>query len=689
VLTTPKRVLSKPFRIAVDIGGTFTDLVLHDVAGGTVEFVKVSSTPDAPARAVLEALDQSAVDPEKVGLFAHGSTIGTNALITRDLPPTALITTEGFRDVHEIRRGDRDDLWDAYRDPPPPYIRRRHRLEVPERIDYEGRVVSGLDLGAARRVASIVSRRGYESVAVCFVNAHTNGEHEREMARILADAAPAVAISLSSEVSPTIFEHERTSTTVINACLRPRVTRYLEDLEASLAERGYEGDVLVLHSGGGVMTARSISRLAARIAKSGPAAGAVAMSTMSRACGLENAIGVDIGGTSADVSIMSDGELHMTDETSVEFGYPILFPGVDVATIGAGGGSIAWVDDGGSLRNGPLSAGAEPGPACYGRGGTLPTNTDAQLVLGRLGSDTVLAGRLRLDLDAAAAAIEEHVARPLGLATADAAQAMLAVAEANVGDAIRLATIKRGRDPRRYVLIAAGGAGPLMGAAIAGELGVSEVVVPVRPGLCSALGGLLLDLRHDGFRSWFQNIDELQHDELAAVYRGLEDELLARLAAEHVPQAQVEVRRSLDLRYRGQWRSLSIEIETPLTTGLAGALERFHVEHQRAYSYARPGAAVEVHGVRVEALGRVSHLELADLAPPPGRDPEAAPERSRDAVFGGRVWRTPVLAREALDSTPCAGPVLIEQADSTTVVPPGWSAQVDGIGHLRLRTEPS
>jgi N-methylhydantoinase A len=679
--TSPSAV--RPLRVAVDIGGTFTDLVVEDAAAGRVRFVKVGSTPDAPARAVLEALARAEVPLDQVGLFAHGSTVATNALLTRRLAHTALITTEGFRDVHEIRRGDREELWDAYRDPPGPYVRRRHRLEVRERVGHDGAVITPLDLDAARAVARTVARRGYDSVAVCFVNAYAHAGHEQEMARLLADEAPSVHVSCSSEVAPVIFEHERTSTTVVTACLAPIVSRYLADLQASLRERGFKGDVLVLHSGGGVMTARAMARAAGRIAKSGPAAGAIAMAELARACGIEHAIGVDIGGTSSDVSIMTAGELGSAEETTVEFGYPIQFPSIEVLTVGAGGGSIAWIDDGGALRSGPDSAGAAPGPACYGRGGELPTTTDAQAVLGRLGEDSLLGDRIGVDVEAARAAIASHIAGPLGLDVTRAAAAILAVAEASVAEALRLVSIRRGLDPRDYALVAFGGAGPLMGAAVAADVGLREVIVPIRPGLTSALGGLLLDLRHDVTRSWIRDAEHVEVDELAGVLAALEEEAFELVLAEGATRSRVELVRALDLRYRGQWRSLTVPVAAPVAASLASTLARFHAEHERRYAYARPGAPVELHGVRVSAVGHMPRPDLFALA---AGDEQTGGRRSRrPVIFGGRTWTSEVLDRAVLQPGEVyEGPLVVEQMDATALVPPGAVMRVDELHNLRI-----
>src|SRR6266545_4238078 len=423
-------------RVAVDVGGTFTDICILDEQEGSIDVGKVPSTAD-PIDAVVSGVVAAGVDLRDVVLFSHGTTVATNALITRNLPPAAMVTTRNFRDVIEIRRGTKDDLWDAYKDVAPPYIRRRDRFEVTERVDYAGEIVTPLDEDDARRVAAILRRRGVQTVAVCFINAHANPEHEVRMREILEEELPGVAISTSAEVLPEIFEHERFSTTVANAVLSPLISGYVSRLQDKLAEQGYGGDVLLLHSGGGVMTPKLAQRFAVRLAASGIAAGAIASRHISTLCGFPNGIGFDMGGTSTDVSLVYEGEERVTKEWFVEYGYPICFPSIEVLTIGAGGGSFAWIDEAGSLRNGPQSAGANPGPACYGRGNDRPTNTDANLVLGRLGEE-LIGGAMTLDHAAAEQAVTTHIAEPLGLGLVEAADAIIRVANANMADAVRL-----------------------------------------------------------------------------------------------------------------------------------------------------------------------------------------------------------------------------------------------------------
>jgi N-methylhydantoinase A len=671
-------------RVAVDVGGTFTDICVLDEEHGTIEVAKVPSTPADPIEAVVAGVAEAGVELPDVMLFSHGTTVATNALITRNLPPAAMVTTRGFRDVIEIRRGTKDDLWDAYKDVAPPYVRRRDRFEVTERVDYAGEVVMPLDEEEARRVAGVLRKRGVQTVAVCFINAYANPAHEQRMREILEEELPEVNVSTSAEVLPEIFEHERFSTTVANAVLSPLVSNYVRRLSDRLSEGGYGGDVLLLHSGGGVMTPKLAERFAVRLAASGIAAGAIASRHLATLCGFANAIGLDMGGTSTDVSLVYDGEERVTKEWFVEYGYPICFPSIEVLTIGAGGGSFAWIDEAGSLRNGPQSAGANPGPACYGRGNDRPTNTDANLVLGRLGEE-LIGGAMTLDGDAAERAIAEHVARPLGLGLVEAAEATIQVANANMADAVRLISIRRGYDPREFCLVAFGGAGPLHGAALARELSIPTVLVPPNPGITSALGCLLVDVRHDLSTMFLASVGSVDLAELEGAFERLETEARERLDHEGVPPEQMSIQRLLDMRYLGQWRSLTISIGSP--ADVDEAVARFHAEHERAYNYRRDGAPVEIYRLSVRAVGVTPKPSLKRY---PTGDGALRPHASRRVRFDetDAPVETPVYLRSELPAgASLDGPAVFEQLDSTTLVPPGWRAEVDDLLNIRMHAK--
>ena len=673
-------------RVAVDVGGTFTDVFVLDEETAAVRVAKVPSTPHDPMEGVMSGVAAAEVDLADVTLFSHGTTVATNALITRRFPPAAMVTTRGFRDVLEIRRGTRYDLWDAYKDVSPPYIRRRDRFEVGERIDFEGRVLSPLDEEEAREVAARLRRRGVETVAVCFINAYANPANELRMREILEDELSDVTISTSSETLPEIFEYERFSTTVANAVLSPLVSGYVRRLEQRLKDGGYSGDLLILHSGGGVMTSAMVQRFAGRIAASGIAAGAIACRQIAGLCGFEDAIGLDMGGTSTDISLVHGGEMRTTSEWEVEYGHPICFPSIEILTIGAGGGSLAWIDPAGSLRNGPQSAGADPGPACYRRGGEEPTNTDANVALGRLGGSLV-GGAVELDAAAAAQAVRK-VGEPLGLDVTDAARAILRVANANMADAVRLISIRRGYDPREFALVVFGGAGALHGAALARELSIPTVIVPPNPGITSALGCLLVDVRHDLSEMYLRRIAEADPAEVEAEFAKLEEEGRARLGAEGVSDDRMALQRTIAMRYLGQWRSLNVPVEPGLES-LDDVVVQFHEQHEREFAYRRDGAPVEIYQLALSAVGVTPKPELASHvletdAPLP--DPAATRSVHFDEL--SEPVDTPVYDRDELKAgARVEGPAIVQQLDSTTVVPPGVVAEVDEHLIIRMNVE--
>ncbi|WP_040357335.1 hydantoinase/oxoprolinase family protein [Corynebacterium ciconiae] len=674
---------NKPYRVAVDVGGTFTDVAIMNTETQKLTVAKVPSTPDDPMRAVLDGLEQGSVELQEVEMFSHGTTVATNALIQRKFPPAALVTTTGFRDAIEIRDGTKDELWDAYSDVGAPYIRRRDRYEVEERIDFDGSVLTPLNEAQARKVAGILRRKKVETVAVCFINSHANDTHERRMAEILREELPDVDVSTSSGILPEIFEHERFSTTVSNAVLAPLVSGYVNRLADQLADGGYEGDLLLLHSGGGSMTPPMVAKFPVRLAASGIAAGAIAVQDIAERCGYANAIGLEMGGTSTDISLVYDGDIRISKQWQVEYGFPINFPSIEVLTIGAGGGSLAWIDEAGSLRNGPQSAGADPGPVCYERGGTEATNTDANVVLGRLGTN-LIGGELTLNKEAAKEAVRATVAEPLGLEVDKAAEDIIRVANANMADAVRLLSIRRGYDPRDFVLVVGGGAGALHGAEVARDLSIPTVVVPPHPGVTSAQGCLLVDVRHDISRMYQQAVAEINSEELRAAYRELASEGRDRLLHEGIPAESIELTFTASMRYRGQWRSLTVNIpesEAPLDD----AIEIFHEEHEREYSFSNAEAPVELYQIGLVAIGKLdsppfARFDVDDYVP-------ETPKEKREAFFsaaGG--WLTvPIYQREHLRAgARIDGPAIIDQFDATTVIPPKDSAEIDEWGNIRI-----
>jgi N-methylhydantoinase A len=670
-------------RVAVDIGGTFTDICILDEDTGLIRVAKTASTPD-PIDGFMTGLREGDVVLADVALLSHGTTVATNALITRRLPRGAMVSTEGFRDVIEIRRANKEDLWDTYKDVARPYIPRRDRLTVKERVDAAGKIVTPLDEAGAREVARILRKRKVAAVAVCFMNSFTNAANEQRMKAILEEELPGVAITASSDVMPEIFEHERFSTTVVNAILAPVVGTYCERLGERLREGGYKRDLLLLHSGGGVMTTKGARQFAARLAGSGIAAGAIASRYIASQCGFPNSIGLDMGGTSCDVSLAWEGKSRVTKDWYIEFGYPIRFPSIEVLTIGAGGGSLAWIDEGGSLRNGPQSAGANPGPACYGRGNTVPTNSDANVVLGRLGKG-LAGGSITLDADKAREAVQTGVADKLGMELHEAAEAIVRVANANMADAVRLISISRGYDPRDFALVAFGGAGALHGFALARELAIPVVIVPPNPGVTSALGCLLVDVQHDLSESYIQSVATADVADIEARFAALEAEAWERMRHEGVEDEQVVMERTVDMMYQGQWRSMAVPVGSPIGS-LDAVVLAFHDLHQREYNFRRDGAPVDVYRLNLRAVGMVPKAALAEH-PTGGEMP--APMEHRPVWFDVQTpfdtpvyWRPDLRAGAVFD-----GPAIVEQLDSTVVVPPGARATVDRYLNIVMRME--
>lgn len=670
-------------RVAVDVGGTFTDVCIMDEDTGQIRIEKTPSTPDDPMRAIMTGISDAKVDLSQVTMFSHGTTVATNALITRKLPRTAMVCTEGFRDVVEIRRSNKEDLWDTYKDVAKPYIPRRDRLTVKERVDAAGKVIAELDEGEARRVAEILKKRDVKAIAVCFINSYVNGAHERRMKEILQEVLPDVHVSISSQIMPEIFEHERFSTTMVNAAVSPVVVDYVSRLSDKLSDGGYERDLLLLHTGGGVMTPASVKDFAARLAGSGIAAGAIASRFIGNLCGYENSIGFDMGGTSTDVSLAYQGESTVTKDWYIEYGYPIRFPSIEVLTIGAGGGSLAWKDEGGSLRNGPQSAGATPGPACYSNGNEVATNSDANVVLGRLGT-SLAGGDITLDPALAEQAVRDTVADPFGMELHEAAEAIIDVANANMANAVRLLSITRGYDPRDFALVAFGGAGALHGAAVAKELSIPVVIVPPNPGVTSAMGCLLVDIQHDFSDSFMADAATTKPEDLEAAFAKIEAEAVTRLRHEGVAAKDTVLQRTVEMMYQGQWRSLAVSAPASVTS-TSDLIDGFHNQHEREYNFRREDAPVSIFRVGVKATGVVPKaglpsFEVIKNAP--------KPIGQREVWFKGKPCKTDVYDRATFSAgAEFNGPAIVEQVDSTVVVPPNTSATVDQYMNILIRVE--
>ena len=669
------------FRVGVDVGGTFTDAVVFDAADGSLRWAKAPSTPDEPSRGVLDAVSALAGDLGAVERFVHGITIGTNAIIERKGADVWVVTTKGFRDTLEIQRTERRELYNIRTLKPASFVPRLQVLEADERMRHDASVLRALDPAECERIAETLRSAGAESVAVCFLHSFANGAHERAMQAALAVAAPAAWVCTSSEVLPEIREYERFSTTVLNAYIGPLMNRYLEGLESRLASKGFTRTIFLMTSNGGVTSAGRARRLPVQTVLSGPAGGVAASVELGQLLGVENLISCDMGGTSTDVCLVEGLRAPLTTEQMIA-GYPNRTPQVEIVTIGAGGGSIAWLDGGETLAVGPRSAGADPGPAAYGRGGTEPTVTDANLVLGRLGSETRLASTLALDGSLARASLERLAARFGAIEGHALADGVIRIAVARMVSAIKEISIAKGYDPRDFVLLAYGGAGPMHGALVASELDIDHVVVPPSPGNFSAFGCLVSDLQITRTRTLLVETRRGEWPTVAEAFAGLECESRAELENEGVAASDVAFRRELGMRYVGQsWElvvSIGPEVDSMRDTELA-----FHVAHAKRYGHGADAPA-EVVTVRVTAIARTAKPAL----PSPAHDGADAGIRTRPVYFDGAWSDTAVLARPTLAAgTALDGPALVEEMGSVTVVPPGWRLEVGAIGEFRLRRE--
>lgn len=676
------RAATKHWRMAIDVGGTFTDLAAVNEQTHKVLTGKVPSSIRSPLDSVMNGIDSLGIPLREVRLITHSTTITTNALVTRQFPPAAMITTLGFRDVIEIRDGTQPDAWDAYKVVSPPYIARRNRFEVTERIDAGGRVLQPLDAKEALRIAESISTSGIETVAVCFINSYANAVHEEQMERILKDVNPKLRVKTSAKTLPEVNEYERFSTTVANALLNSLVSEYIGSLEDELHASGYEGDLLMMHSGGGTMTAALAREYPLRLAASSIAGGAMAGKFIAQQCGYSDAISMDMGGTSTDITLVSNGQIRVTRTWSVEYGHPICFPGVELATIGAGGGTISWVDGSGSLRCGPHSAGAHPGPASYQQGGVQPTNTDANLLLGRMGQ-SLADGAITLSVDQAHSAIDEHIAQPMEMTAEDAATAIIDIADSATSGAVRILRQGRRTISTSAPLIVFGGAGPMHGVAVAEDLGIPLVIVPPAPGTTSALGCLLVDLRHD-FTTMYQGIaSDLDPVALDNRFEELETAARHRLSTEGVGEEDMITERAVHMRYRGQWRSLVL----PFGKGrdaLPRATQNFRSEYRLQFNYLDETVPIEVYQLALTAIGRLPDVVFPEHSPSKSRP---IPTGIRQARFsrGGEFIDAAVYERKALTTGMVVqGPSIIEQSDATTVIPPGYAAQVDSWLNLRI-----
>jgi N-methylhydantoinase A len=673
--------------VGVDVGGTFTDLFCFDEAAGRFSTAKVPSNRGDEAVGFLEGL-RSFGPVSQLASVVHGTTVGTNALLERKGAKVGLITTRGFRDVLEMRRRDRMHTWGLWGDFIP-VVERDMRLEVGERVLADGSIREAVDIEEVREAARQLLAQGAQALAIVFINAYANPANE--MAALAAATAlwPSDDIACSSQILPEIREFERTSTTVLNAYLQPVVGSYLGKLDAALQGEGFTGRFHIVQSNGGVMSTASARRLPVRTALSGPAAGVIAAAAIARAAGFPDVITGDLGGTSFDVSLVVGGETALAAQTTIDFGLVIRTPMIEITTIGAGGGSIARVDAGGMLQVGPESAGSRPGPVCYGQGNTRPTLTDANVVLGRINAERPIGGKLaRLDVEAAKAAILEHVGKPLGLDVMAAAEAILRVANGHMGGAIRLVSIERGHDPSRFAAVPFGGGGALHAGALIRDVGLRAALVPRYPGVTSALGCVIADIRHDQVQTLNIPLEGL---DAAALDRRMVAEanaVHAVVAEAGLPVERIDVIFALDMHYAGQTHTVSVPLPVVVqdgTTGVTEAVVRtaFEDAYRTSFSRLLPGVASRIFNLRTAAIGRRPHFDLRALAPEADASVERAARGTRPVWFSGAWHEAAIFARLELPvGAVIPGPAILEQPDATTVVDPGLTARVDELGNV-------
>jgi N-methylhydantoinase A len=697
----PDREASQILRIGADIGGTFTDIVAL-APDGTMRIRKVSSTPDDYSRGLVDGvcalMAELGAPGSSIDEFRHGTTVASNAILEGKGAQTGLITTKGFRDILEIRTLRMPRLYDMAWEKPPVLVPRYLRLEVDERVRADGSVARPLDAAEVRKVVDALIAEGVEAISVCLLHAYANPHHETMIGATIREAAPGLPVSLSHEVLPEINEYSRVSTTVINSYVKPVVGSYLTRLRARLDESGIAAPILLMQSNGGLTSAHFAAEFPMNIVESGPAAGVTGAQAIAASAGLDRIITFDMGGTTAKAALVENGVSAHAAEFQVGgglmvgsrlltgAGYALKVPAIDLAEVGAGGGSHVWIDAGGSLRVGPESAGARPGPVCYDLGGDIPTVTDANVVLGYLNPTALAAGTVPLNADKARAVFARTIAEPLGLSLEEAAYGAYRIAAANMLQAIRAVSIERGRDPRDFALFAFGGNGPLFGAAMAREMEIRTVIVPPSPGVFSAFGLLLANLERHVSRRFFALLGDVGAEALEAAFEPLAATARKFLQDEGVATDMIEVALSADLRYRGQ----SSELTLPVPAGginpatLAALRDAFDAEHARTYGH-RGGDEEAVEIVTIHAVGRA----VGQKQPLPPTDrliSQASGSRSRRAYFGPEhgLLETRVIARADLTQE-AAGPLIVEEYDATCVVPPGTAARLDDFGNIVIR----
>lgn len=678
------------YMIGVDVGGTFTDFSIFQVETGRLIHYKDRSTPADPSVAIVNGIkavmQAHHIKPEEIIYLAHGTTVATNALIERKGARVGLITSKGFADLMEIGWQKRPSLYDLLKPKPEPILPIGLKCEVNERIRYDGSITQPLDEESVYAAVRFLKEKGAEAIVICTIFSFLNPAHERRIREIVAEVYPEVYVSVSSELVPEFREFSRMSTTVLNAYLGPIMKKYVHNFEQCIQDVGISVRPYVTQSNGSIISISETIDSPIRTAVSGPSAGVVGALYIGKQCGKENIITFDMGGTSADISLISGGRPQLSNERNVE-GYPAKIPMIDIATIGAGGGSIAMIDEGGALKVGPRSAGATPGPAGYGRGGVLPTVTDANIALGKLNQKKILGGRMDVRADLAAKAIKEYIADPAGMDSVKAASGILAVVNSNMVRAIRLVSVERGYDAREFSLMAFGGAGPLHACEVAEELGITSIIVPPSPGTLCSLGLLMADTKFDLSRSNIMLAKPENIKEINGMFDQLIDEGERLLDKEGIPADRRSRLRFLDARYEFQNYEISVDLPDCEITEevLADMIERFHVEHEKNYGYMNRNNNIQIVNYRISAVGIIDKPETVEVPAPQAQAP--IPVETRNVYYQGTEgsFETPVYLRDGCNpGSRLSGPAIVEQMDTTIVVPPGWDGEVDGYNNLLL-----
>lgn len=678
-------------RVATDIGGTFTDLVAVDDQGKTI-LTKSHTTPPNFEEGVIKVIQKSGVCPQEIKDFIHGTTTIINALTERKGAKTALITTKGFRDVLEIARCNRPDLFNMVFAKPRPFIPRYLRKEVEERVSFDGKVVTSLNEEDIKAAVEYFKKEKVEAIAVCYINSYANDEHEKRTVELIRKLWPEVFVTSSIEVTKEWREYERTSTIALNSYVMPVASSYIDNLDRRLKEAGCHAKEYIMQSNGGTTTFEQAKQTPINMVESGPVAGVYGSAILGKMIGERNIIAFDVGGTTAKCSLIDNGEVKVTTEYRIErtesyAGYPIMAPVVDIVEIGNGGGSIAWIDEAGSLKVGPQSAGAVPGPVAYGIGGTEPTTTDACLVTGRLSAENF---DNQVDMDAVRAAIQEKVGDAFGMDTDEAAMSILRVAEANMYNALKLISVRRGYDPRDFTMVAFGGGGPMHCAYLAKELNIRKVIVPIAAPVFSAWGMLMTDVRHDYIQTNIRRMNEVSAEELNDMWEGLLSQAQEQFEKEDIPKENIVCNYIADMRYMGQEHTVKVNVP-PIPWSeetKEEIIQRFHDTHEHFYTFRLTDTPTEIVNLHLVAYGRLTKPELAKIPPQEG-PVEDAKKEIRKVYFAEDGWMdTPVYLREKLGrGAVLDGPVIVEEAAASAVAAKGQRITVDDYGNLIIETE--